>query len=129
MTGAMPGLPDLHTPDEDRWFLRERVLAHEEVWVAEDDGRVAGFASLATRDGEDFLQHLYVSPAHQRRGIGGALLALAKQRRPAGFRLWVFQRNDGARRFYERHGLRLVQLTDGEGNEEQEADALYEWRP
>ena len=53
----------------------------------------------------------------------------AKELRPAGFRLWVFQRNDGARRFYERHGLTLVELTDGAGNEEREPDARYDWRP
>ncbi len=50
-------------------------------------------------------------------------------RRPDGFALWVFQQNDGARRFYERHGLRLVRETDGSGNEERTPDALYEWRP
>jgi hypothetical protein len=35
----------------------------------------------------------------------------------------------GARRFYERHGLSVVRLTDGEGNEERAPDALYAWRP
>ena len=53
----------------------------------------------------------------------------AKERRPNGFRLWVFQGNEGARRFYERQGLRLVELTDGSANEEREPDALYEWVP
>jgi hypothetical protein len=42
--------------------------------------------------------------------------------------LWTFQQNDGARRFYERHGLRLIRLTDGEDNEEKTPDALYAWR-
>jgi ribosomal protein S18 acetylase RimI-like enzyme len=48
---------------------------------------------------------------------------------PDGLQLWVFQKNVGARRFYERHGFRLVELTDGAGNEENEPDARYEWRP
>ena len=43
-------------------------------------------------------------------------------------RLWVFQENVGARRFYERRGFRLVRETDGAGNEEKEPDALLEWR-
>jgi GNAT superfamily N-acetyltransferase len=73
--------------------------------------------------------HLYVHPDLQGRGIGDALLTRAKELRPDGFRLWVFQRNTNARRFYEHRGLRLVELTDGEGNEEREPDALYEWRP
>jgi len=129
MRGAMPGLPELHTPEKDRWFLREVVLPNEEVWVAEVDERPVGFAALGSRDGEDYLQHIYVAPEHQGSGLGTQLLDRAKERRPSGFRLWVFQKNDGARRFYDRHGLRLVELTDGSGNEEKEPDALYEWVP
>ena len=129
MRDAMPSLPELHTPDDDRWFLRTIVLPQEEVWVAEQDGDIVGFTALGTRDGAAYLQHIYVAPEHQGRGIGSELLGRAKERRPAGFRLWVFQGNEGARRFYERHGLRLVELTDGLGNEEKEPDALYEWAP
>lgn len=129
MRGAMPWLPDLHTPEDDRRFLREIVLPNEEVWVVEREGPIVGFAALGSREGVDFLQHIYVSPEHQSRGVGTELINRAKKRRPTGFRLWVFQKNEGARRFYERHGLRLVELTDGSGNEEKEPDALYEWRP
>ncbi len=131
MRSAIPGFPELHTPEEDRWFIRERVLPTEEVWVAEVDGEVVGFASLGRREGDehDYLQHIYVAPAHQRRGIGGRLWEKVKERRPRGFRWWVFQANEGARRFYEARGGRLVELTDGSGNEEKLPDALYEWRP
>jgi ribosomal protein S18 acetylase RimI-like enzyme len=127
MRGAMPWLPELHTPDDDRRFLQDVVLPEQEVWVAETGGVVTGFTGLGTRGGVEFMEHLYVAPEHQRRGIGTALMERAKTRRPAGFRLWVFQRNAGARDFYERHGFRLVELTDGSGNEEKEPDALYEW--
>jgi putative acetyltransferase len=41
-------------------------------------------------------------------------------------RLWTFQRNAGARRFYERNGFAAVELTDGLGNEEREPDVRYE---
>jgi len=125
----MPWLPDLHTPEEDRRFLRTIVLPNEEVWVAEVDERPVGFVALGSREGAVYLQHIYVTPERQSRGLGSELINRAKERRPAGFRLWVFQKNDGARRFYERHGLRLVELTDGSGNEEREPDALYEWVP
>jgi GNAT superfamily N-acetyltransferase len=120
----MTYLPNLHTDEETRTWLEHVVLAREEVWVAETDGGVAGFAALT----DDMLDHLYVRPDAQGRGIGAALLEHAKRRRPAGFRLWVFQKNEVARRFYERHGCRLVKTTDGADNEEREPDALYEWQ-
>jgi putative acetyltransferase len=124
--GSIGFLPTLHTPDEDRAFFGG-VIARQEVWVAEDDGDGAllGFAGL---DG-DLLGFLYVDPASQGHGVGSALLAHVRARRPGGFRFWVFQRNERARRFYERNGCRVVELTDGSGNEEREPDALYEWRP
>ena len=118
-------LPELHTDEETRDWIRDVVLLHHEVWVAEVDGRVVGFAALS----DEMLNHMYVHPDSQNRGAGSALLDRAKGQRPAGFRLWVFQRNEGARRFYERLGCRLVELTDGSGNEEKQPDALYEWVP
>jgi putative acetyltransferase len=121
--GTLTFLPTLHTPDEDRAFF-DRAVKEQEVWVWEEDGRILGFAAL----GDDMLDHIYVEPEAQGRGIGTALLTHAKERRPHGFRLWTFQRNEGARRFYERHGFRVVELTDGSGNEEREPDMLYEWR-
>ena len=117
-------LPMLHTHDEDRAFIR-RLVADDEVWVADDDGHVVGFAALTA----DMLSHLYVHPDAQGGGVGTALMEKVEERRPAGFTFWVFQENDRARRFYEARGCRLVKLTDGTGNEERTPDALYEWRP
>jgi ribosomal protein S18 acetylase RimI-like enzyme len=118
-------LPRLHTEDEQRAWIKGVVLRDWEIWVAEDGVAVVGFAALSERT----LELLYVHPDSQNRGAGTALLERAKRRRLDGFRLRVFQRNEGARRFYERHGLRLVTLTDGADNMEREPDALYEWRP
>ena len=122
---AMPYLPDLYTDDEIRTWIGDVVLPRHEVVVAAIGDRLAGFAAL---DGDE-LGHLYVHPDLQGQGVGGALLAHARELRPAGFRLWVFQRNTTARRFYERRGLRLLELTDGARNDECEPDALYEWVP
>ena len=122
---GMTYLPELYTEAETRTFIRDGLLPNNEVWVAEQSGRVIGFVGL----GEDVLRHLWVEPEAQNRGVGTALLALAKERRPSGLRLSVFQKNLGARRLYERHGFTLVELTDGRNNEEREPDALYQWRP
>jgi len=117
-------LPTLHTPDEDREFFG-RAVHEDEGWVWEEVGRVIGFAVL----GDAMLNHLYVEPDEQGRGIGTALLDRAKERRPQGLRLWTFQQNVGARRFYEHHGFRVALMTDGSGNEERMPDVLYEWSP
>lgn len=122
--GALTFLPTLHTPEEDRSYFA-LVVDDQEVWVAEEDNRLLGFAAL----GEDMLNHLYVEPAEQGRGVGTTLFGRARERRPNGFRLWTFQRNMAARRFYERLGCRAVTFTDGSGNEEKEPDVLYEWFP
>jgi ribosomal protein S18 acetylase RimI-like enzyme len=122
--GTLTFLPTLHTPEEDRGYFGG-VVADREVWVWDEDGRVLGFAALAA----DELTHIYVEPEAQGRGIGGALIDRAKERRPDGFELWVFQQNEPARRFYERRGFVLVRETDGSENEEHTPDALYAWRP
>ena len=118
-------LPRLHTHAEHRDFIRDTVLPEQEVWVAERDGTVIGFAALS----RDMLMHLYVHPDAQGAGAAAALLAKAKERRPDGFTFWVFQQNERARAFYERRGCTVVRFTDGSDNEENTADALYEWRP
>jgi GNAT superfamily N-acetyltransferase len=122
---SMSYLPDTHSPEEVLAWIREVVLTHDEVWVAARGEDVVGFLALS----DDLLYHLYVYPEDQGQGAGSALLDLVKELRPGGFRLWVFQRNEQARDFYEHRGLRLVELTDGSENEEREPDALYEWRP
>jgi ribosomal protein S18 acetylase RimI-like enzyme len=119
---ALPTLAGLHTPEQDRWFFRERVFATCEVWGYFDDRELAGI--IAFRDG--WIDQLYVLPSSQGRGIGTTLLAIAQRRFPA-LSLWTFQRNAAARRFYERHGFILVEETDGSRNIEKEPDALYRW--
>ena len=119
---AMPYLPNLHTPEEDRAFFRDRVFAECDVWVAERDGQIAG--ACAFRAG--WVDQLYVHPAHQRRGVGAALLAKA-QAANAQVQLWTFQRNTSARQFYASPGFRMVKTTDGRDNEEREPDVLLVW--
>jgi GNAT superfamily N-acetyltransferase len=122
--GTLTFLPALHTPEEDRAYFGG-IVADSEVWVWEERGRVLGFAALTA----DELTHIYVEPDAHERGIGGALMDRAKERRPGGFHLWVFQQNANARQFYERRGFVLVRETDGSGNEERTPDALYTWSP
>jgi len=119
---ALPSLAGLHTPEQDRWFFRERLFEACRLWGAFDGAGMIGL--IAFREG--WIDQLYVLPEHQGRGTGNALLQVA-QRDFNSLQLWTFQRNAPARRFYEARGFVLVQETDGARNEEKEPDALYRW--
>lgn len=121
--GSMPRLAVVHSDEETGRWVREVVMEEQEGWVAVGDGEegVLGIAALggATRE------QLYVHQAVRGRGIGGALLARAKERRPGGLDLWTFQRNGRARAFHENRGFDAVEFGDGAGNEEREPDVRY----
>lgn len=124
MRVSLSFLPELHTAEEDLAFFVDRFLPANEVWVADRQGGIVGYVGF---DG-GWINHLYVAPDAQGQGIGARLLARAlADRRPR--RLWTFQENERARRFYESRGFRLIELTDGQGNEEKTPDALYAWSP
>jgi GNAT superfamily N-acetyltransferase len=115
-------------PDEAAAPIADRIRENEEVWVAEEDGRLLGFIAIehSATLGAPVLEKIHVEPAEQNRGVGSALLEKAKELRPDELYLWVFQKNP-ARRLYERSGFELVKLTDGAENMEREPDALYRW--
>ena len=115
----------LHTREETRAFVHDLVI-DQEVLIAENGG-IAGFAAIEPRAGEGWLHHLYIHPARQNAAVGACLMAEVKKSMPEGFSLWVFQANLGARRFYQRHGFRLVRATDGAENEEKLPDMLLRW--
>jgi GNAT superfamily N-acetyltransferase len=119
---AMPWLPELHTDEETRAFFAG-VIAACEVLVVRRSGRVLGFLALRG----DEVEHLYVHPTAQRRGVGTALLEAAKARRPGGLELWAFQRNTPALAFYTRRGFVERRRTDGSANEEREPDVRLAW--
>jgi GNAT superfamily N-acetyltransferase len=122
--GARYDFPLAHTPDEVRGWVAEHLLPTTETWVAVAGDEMVGFLSLR----EAFLEQLYLAPSWTGHGVGSRLVELAKQRRPAGLELFTFQVNDGARRFYERHGFVAVWFGDGSENEEGQPDVRYAWR-
>lgn len=120
---AGDAFPPAVRPDDDYLpHLLADVLPHAEVWIARCDGAPAGLLVL---DG-DLLDDLYVAPEAQGHGVGTALLAHARRRRPDGLRLWVFASNAAARAFYVRRGFVVAGGTDGD-NEEGAPDLLLRW--
>ena len=67
---------------EADWTKRRTLFAHlaataDQFWVAEDAGRVLGYARSILRDGLRELTEFFVLPGHQGGGLGGELLARA----------------------------------------------------
>jgi putative acetyltransferase len=122
--------PDLrHHESRPEWRRRFEweIAAQEQVHVAEIDGRLAGF--LAVRDdggGRGYLHQIFVAPEYQGRGVGAALMTLAKRLAPAGLRLHTLQRNVQAAAFYERHGFTVISTGIGRVGL---PNAQYVWMP
>ena len=120
---SIPSIPPtVHTDEEVHQWFEQVVLLTCEVWVADSSGAAIALMVLD----QEWIDQLYVDPPAMRRGIGGALVEHAKRVRPTGLKLWTFQSNLDARRFYETHGFVAAAMTTG-NNEEQAPDMRYEW--
>ena len=120
-------LPTVHFPYSDesvRGYVRDILIATTEGWLAQDADQVVAVMSLKP----GWVEQLYVATDRHGEGIGRRLLDLAKERSDGGLQLWTFQVNDRARRFYERNGFTVAEMTDGAGNQEHEPDVRYVWR-
>jgi GNAT superfamily N-acetyltransferase/chorismate mutase len=122
---AYPAIPrSVHPPDDVRHWMRSRFDTPEcEFWLAEQGDALVGLLLLEG----SWVHSLYVDPARTGQGIGRLLLDVAKHARPRRLGLWVFETNEGARRFYERHGFVETDRTDGSQNEEGEPDVEMAW--
>jgi len=118
-TAPMP--PGIHPFDDVREYTRS-VLPDRDAWLAYESDRAVGVMILQ----DDQLNWMFIRPEAQGRGVGTALMELAKQERPDGLALWVFEMNVPAQRFYEKHGFVPVRRTDGD-NEEGAPDIRYTW--
>lgn len=122
-------LPYAPLPHDDAAVLdwvQQRLLPAGGVTVALEAGAVVGLIAVATRDDGHWIEQLYVHPARWRRGVGSTLLQLSLGRLAGAVRLYCFEPNRDARRFYERFGFTAIGFGDGSGNESQCPDVLYE---
>jgi len=94
------------------WFAGEEIRPNE-VFVAELDGAVVGFANVGNCRDEDVddetgeLRAIYLLPDYWDTRTGAALMDAATDALRGRFKramLWVLDSNDRARRFYDRGG-------------------------
>ncbi|WP_374335705.1 N-acetyltransferase family protein [Leeia sp.] len=84
----------------------------EALWVAVDaQQRLAGF--IALQEADHFIHHLFVSPDHQRLGVGQRLLQALPGWGHHPFQLKCLQRNQPALAFYQAQGFHKVGNGDG----------------
>ena len=92
------------------------------MWIATEDDQLAGMMAV---QGE-WIEQLYISPTHLRRGHGTRLLRLAQATRDS-LALWTFEANLVARRFHETHGF-IQEGAPTSDNEEGAPAVCYRWR-
>jgi ribosomal protein S18 acetylase RimI-like enzyme len=108
---------------EDQDYFRDHVLKEDQVFVVESVEHPIAF--MAVQD--DFIDHLYVHPDYQHRGIGKDLLQYAHKLSPEHLWLYTLQINRNARAFYEKNGF-VAEKFGMSPPPESEPDVEYHWR-
>lgn len=127
----MPGidLKPIHRSDEPQLCQADALFPHARR--AADEANLIGafegdeLLGIIAFDPE-WVWHLNVRPAHQKRGIGSRLLSLVFE--IAGpKKAIVYEDNEAACRFFEARGFMAVAFGDGSRNAEKKPDVLYLW--
>lgn len=124
----IPYAPMAHSLLEVTQWLGDTLIPAGRVTLACTQDAVVGVlaTSVAEADGIGWIDQLYLLPGFASKGIGALLLGHGLASLPRPVRLYTFQANAGARRFYERHGFQAIAFTDGSTNEERCPDVLFE---
>jgi GNAT superfamily N-acetyltransferase len=101
-----PDLERLGRYDDHRVRQRLRdAYAPEHTRIIEVDGEFAGSISMRPAEDRQWLEHFYLVPHHQGRGVGSAVLrSVLDEAGSATVALNVLQ-GSPARKLYERHGF------------------------
>ena len=92
-------------PDKFRLEDYRQATVGETGFVAEDEkSTILGFISVWEQEHPPFIHHLFVSPNHQKKGIGELLIRSLFAWLPLPYRLKCLARNKEALDFYRKHG-------------------------
>lgn len=119
--------PIAHSEEAVYEWIRDILIPGNQVTVVERDNEIIGMMALSTAEETGWINQLYLHPSVVGQGIGTKLIERAKTELGSPIRLYTFQENQKAIRFYEQHGFKAIQYGDGSGNEENCPDILYEW--
>ncbi|WP_300014981.1 GNAT family N-acetyltransferase [Pseudonocardia sp.] len=110
--GHWPYPPDLLARFARGLGMSAEVVAANEVWLGERDGRVGGFYTLVHRADRTVLDDLWLEPAEIGRGCGRVLFTHARRRAAdAGTGVLEWEAEPYAVGFYERMGGVTVRWT------------------
>jgi ribosomal protein S18 acetylase RimI-like enzyme len=77
-----------------------------ESWVAVKDGRPIGFYTLEEKNGNAWLENLWILPEYMGRGVGKMLFLHARDlSRQRGYRLLQLEADPNAAGFYKKMGM------------------------
>lgn len=100
------------------WVDEEQEAQFASLWRPSDtriitlDGREIGWVEFRRTGDEIFLKQLYISPDHQRQGIGSRIMRLLNEHgSPANSMALFVLKNNPAFRFYRRHGFEVIRET------------------
>jgi ribosomal protein S18 acetylase RimI-like enzyme len=125
----VPFAPLAHSDGDIHQWIQQNLIPTGRVTVVEEDRKVIGMMALSADETAGWIDHLYLHPNAVGRGIGSKLIEQAKASLGSPIRLYTFQQNVKAIKFYEHHGFKAIAYSDGSGNEENCPDILYEWSP
>ena len=119
---ATSWLPTVHSAieraDYGRWLLE-----HTQVTILQYNSQFVGFLALEG----NIVQSLYIKAGFQRLGFGQAAINYA-QKQYTELRLWVFQANTDAQKFYQKLGFEPLETTNGQDNDYFLPDIFYLWK-
>jgi GNAT superfamily N-acetyltransferase len=88
--------------------LRHEIADGVLFWGYEEAGALAGVMGIQQVQDVTLIRHAYLLSSHQRRGIGGLLLAHLLRRAASPVLIGTWADALWAIRFYEKHGFQLV---------------------
>src|SRR5438270_3462520 len=89
-----------HEPYMPARELESEIAAGVAFWGCEADGALVGVMGIQPVRDVDLIRHAYVLPAHQRHGVGAALLQHLRQRSSRRMLIGTWAAAEGAIRLY-----------------------------